>query len=280
MVTNVMPHNLHEITEPRLAIKNLGFGFGGRPILREVNLQVAAGEMVCLVGPNGSGKSTLLRCADRILPIKQGQILVEGEDLADLKGRELARRIGYVPQYSFERFPKKVLDVVLLGRLPHMGFRVSEQDRLIAWRCLEVLGVSSFAQRYFDELSGGEQQKVVIARVLAQKTGTLLLDEPTSNLDLRHQLEVLALLRNLGHEHSLAILIAIHDLNLASRFADRLVLISEGRVRADGPPAQVLTADAIQETFGITARVEMDQTGKPYVYPLEPVKQDLGSGGI
>lgn len=259
----------------RLKAEGLVFAFREKPVLAGIDLAVAAGEMVCLVGPNGSGKSTLLRCLDGIIPLRQGRILLEGDDLAALKGRELARRIGYVPQYSFERFPKKVLEVVLLGRLPYLGFRIGANDREIAWRCLEALGMDGLAFRYFDELSGGEKQKVVIARVLAQSTGILLLDEPTSNLDLRHQLEVLELLQNLGRKNSLAVLIAIHDLNLASRFADRLVLLHKGKVHSEGAPARVLTEQAIEEVYGVKARVDADQKGRPLIYPLEPAQQNF-----
>lgn len=262
-----------------LTARDLTFAYNSRPVLDRVSLRLRPGRLTGLIGPNGSGKSTLLRCLDRILKPRQGSLLIEGQELDGLTSRELARRIAYVPQSGAPLTAATVAEAVLLGRRPHLGFRVSGPDRAKADEALAALGLTGLADRYFDELSGGEKQKVLLARALAQETPVLLLDEPTSNLDLRHQLEVLDLLTGLARSRNLCLAVTLHDLNLAARYGDELVLLDQGQVAADGSPAEVLTPDNLARVYGVRTQVEPGHLGRPRITVLGPVGPgDKGEG--
>ncbi len=253
----------------KLEIKGISFSYGSHPALRDVSFKVEKGEVVSLVGPNGSGKTTLLKCINKILKPKGGVIFLKGDDIKRMDLGRLARFIGYVPQGASYAFPLTVFDTVLLGRKPHISWRVSGRDKEIVTEIILSMGLEGLALRQFNELSGGERQKVLIARALAQEPEVLLLDEPTSNLDLRHQLEVMELIRSLVRERGIAAIIAIHDLNLASRFSDRMILMKKGEVFAIGKPEEILTPENIKEVYGIKALV-INNPGlsKPYLIPL------------
>jgi iron complex transport system ATP-binding protein len=208
---------------------------------------------------------------DRILKPQRGTVFVDGKEITRMKAKEVARKFGYMPQGSQPVFPSTVFDTVLLGRRPHMGFWVTQRDREIVAEALKLMGIENMASRYFDELSGGERQKVLIARVLAQEPEIILLDEPVSNLDIKHQLEVLMLLKNLKQRRSFTVILAIHDLNLASRFSDKIVMLKEGKIFAVGSPDAVLTEENICSVYGVACRVESFDSGRPYVFPLSPV---------
>ena len=225
--------------------------------------------MLSLVGPNGSGKTTLLKCINRILRPKRGTILVEGRDVSKVELKELARSLGYVPQSAPSSFPLTVFDAVLLGRKPHVNWKLDERDKEIAFGVLRLMELDGMALRLFIELSGGEKQKVLMARALSQEPQILLLDEPTSNLDLKHQLEVLELVINMVKEKGLSAVMAMHDLNLASTFSDRIVMLKDGKIYAAGEPKGVLNSDNIKEVYGIEATVNSN-SGRPYIIPLTP----------
>ena len=250
-----------------LAVESLHYGYRGRSILADVSLQLTRGEVVSLLGVNGAGKSTLLKCVSGFLRPNRGEILLDGSQLRRLSRNELARRIAYVPQQSGAAAALRVFDIVGLGRAPHREVSSPRRDREVVLRSLARLELEALALRPFNELSGGERRRVLLARALAQETPILLLDEPTSDLDLRHQLETMSLVRRLADEDGLCALVAIHDLSLAARFSDRLVLMRDGGVDADGPPERVLTAANLERVYDVGVVTGAFQ-GLPVVMPV------------
>ena len=255
--------------EMKLRVWGVEFWYPARPVLRGVSLEAGEGEALGLVGPNGSGKTTLLRCINRVLSPQAGTVLIAGDDLGGLGTRALARRVGYVPQAVPPGFPTTVFEAVLLGRRPYVTWGITPRDQEVVAEVLALLGLEEFCARDFNTLSGGERQKVLIARALAQEPEVLLLDEPTSNLDLRHQLEVLEMVRDVVRKQEMAAVISIHDLNLAARFCDRLVVLHRGRIHAAGEPREVLTPEIVREVYGVEAVVRLE-AGVPHVIPLAP----------
>ena len=252
----------------KLTINKLSFNYTGIQVLKDVELDVELGEMLSIVGPNGSGKSTLLKCINRILKTKQNTVLVDGRDTSRLNLKELSKVMGYVPQSSTSTFPFTVFDVVLMGRKPYIHWNLSERDNEIVAEMLDFLGIGELAMRYFNELSGGEQQKVIVARALAQQPQILLLDEPTSSLDIKHQLEILCMLRSLTQSKERSVIVTMHDLNLASRFSDRMIMLKQGKIFASGTPESVLTEENIEKVYGINCKVTNSFLGKPQVVPV------------
>ena len=254
----------------KIEVKDITFSYNSRPVLEGVTLKAAGGNVSSLVGPNGSGKTTLIKCINRILKPRLGTVLVEKKDVGKVKLRELAKLLGYVPQSASHVFPSTVFDAVLLGRRPYVNWGVSPRDKEVVSCMLSLMGLEEMALRQFNQLSGGERQKVLIARALAQEPQVLLLDEPTSNLDLRHQLEVLGIVRSIVDERGIAAIMAIHDLNLASRFSDQLIFLDKGRIYDAGEPAQVLTQENIRNVYGVEAIVSKN-SGYPHIIPIAPV---------
>ena len=254
----------------KLKVKNIEFGYNSTPVLENVSMELDRSEVVGIVGPNGAGKSTLIRCIDRILTPRGGSILLDGTDISKMTRMEIAKEIGYVPQTATRVFPATVFDTVLMGRRPHLGWKSSEEDVDKVLEVLELLGIMEFAMRDFNEISGGQQQKVLIARALAQEADILLLDEPTSNLDIRHQLEVMDIMKGIVKSKGISAIVAIHDLNLASRYADRLLMLNDGRIFAAGDPESVLTVENIRHAYDVEALVKSDG-GRPYIIPVRPV---------
>ncbi len=251
----------------RLEIKDIQFNYGSVPVLEDISLGIKGGEVLSLVGPNGSGKTTLLKCINRILKPKRGTILVEGKDVTRVGLKELARSLGYVPQSALSSFPLTVYDTVLLGRKPHVNWKLGERDKGIAFGVLRLMELDDMALRLVSELSGGEKQKVLMARALAQEPQVLLLDEPTSNLDLRHQLEVLHLIVDMVKERGLSAVMAMHDLNLALRFSSKIAMVKGGKIYAAGEPRAVLNSGNIREVYGVETTISSD-SGRPYIIPL------------
>jgi iron complex transport system ATP-binding protein len=261
----------------KLTINKLCFNYTGIQVLKDIELEVGLGEMLGIVGPNGSGKSTLIKCVNRILKTKQNTVLIDGVDSSKFDLKELSRIMGYVPQSSTSAFPFTVFDVVMMGRKPYIHWSVSENDGQIVADMLEFLGISHLAMRHFNELSGGEQQKVIIARALAQKPQLMLLDEPTSSLDIKHQLEILSLLKSISATKERSVVVTLHDLNLASRFCDRLLMLQKGCIYAVGTPEEVLTEENIEAVYGIKAKVSSSVIGKPQITPILPEDSILNS---
>ena len=247
-----------------LKVQGLSFGYNSRPVLKDVHLGAECGEVTSLIGPNAAGKTTLLRCIVGILKVGAGKIWLEGKEIGDLNRAEIAKRMAYVPQDEHPCFPSTVFDSVLIGRRQYLGWKPAERDIDMVCDVLDILGLAGNALRDSMELSGGEKQKMHIARALVQESKILLLDEPTSNLDLRHQLEVMETVRRLARERGFAVLMAIHDVNLAARFSDGVIMLKDGRIFAAGCSQDVLTAENMKSVYGVDAAV-IDVDGVPYV---------------
>ena len=259
------------MNDPLLAGKGITFAYDDHEVLHGVDLALHHGDLAALLGPNGSGKTTLLKILCAILPPRGGQLSLDGRDLGAHPRREIARRIAIVPQELIVPFAFTVREMVLLGRTPHIRLLVGENahDRDAVDRALELTETSALADRYFDELSGGERQRVVIAMALAQVLtdrqefessdglgSLLLLDEPTVHLDINHQTEVLELVHALNRERGLTVLATMHDLNLAAVYFDRLILLNDGRIIAEGTPREVLSKERVQSVFGANVLVQ------------------------
>ncbi|KUK30306.1 ABC transporter ATP-binding protein [Methermicoccus shengliensis] len=248
----------------RLKVRGITFGYTSTPTLDDIAMEVDTSEILSIVGPNGAGKTTLLRCIDRIVSPQRGCILLDGRDVRKMDRREVARQLAYVPQTAPHAFPHTVFDSVLLGRRPHVQWHTTDEDIEKVIEVIQRLNIEHLALREFNELSGGERQKVMIARALVQEPEVLLLDEPNSNLDIRHQLELMEIIRKLANEEGMAVVVAIHDLNLAARYSDRIVIMKGGRIVGAGSPREVLTEEKIREVYGVEARV-LDVDGNPHV---------------
>ena len=249
---------------PHVVVDGVSVTLGGCPIVSEAALTVGAGEMVGIVGPNGSGKSTLLRVIYRALRPSAGAVRVDGSDVWTLSARQSAQRTAVVVQESGSDFALTVADVVAMGRNPHKGplDRDNHDDRHLCAQALARTGTAALAARDFDTLSGGEKQRVLLARALAQQPRLLVLDEPTNHLDIRFQLDLLDLIRTLG----VTTLTVMHDLTLAVAHCDRVYVLHGGRVVADGPPADVLTPDVVAEVFGVRSHRWVDpDTGQVHL---------------
>ncbi len=250
-----------------LSVANIRFQYNSRPVLRDVSLELERGQILAVLGVNGAGKSTLLKCINRILVPQQGVVRVEGTDVRQLKGRERARRFGYVPQ-KYPDTALTVFEAVLLGRKPYIRWSASERDYEVVERTLGLLQLEGLSQRPLDSLSGGEVQKVLLARALAQEPDVLLLDEPTSNLDPRNQLEALRLISGAVREQGLSAVVCLHDLNLALRLGDSFLLLRDGRVHALVRSGEELTPRVIREVYGV--EVELGRmAGYPVVVMLD-----------
>lgn len=239
-----------------LKIQNLSVFYGPRRVLNEVSLNVQSGEVLALIGPNGAGKSTLIRAASGVIPYS-GHVRPNGDDFAAMSPIQRARYIATVPQAVSLPPAYTVWETVLLGRTPYLGFlgQPSKNDEEIARQALERVSALPFADRRVGELSGGEQQRVLLARALCQSTPILLLDEPTAHLDLQYQVSLLELVNELAHKDHLAVLVALHDLNLAAHYADRIALMVAGSIKAIGRAREVLLPDTIREAYCLPVQV-------------------------
>jgi len=252
-----------------LAADGVRFGYRGRPVLDGVDLRLGAGEVLGIIGPNGSGKSTLMRLLAGVLRPQAGTVRLGDRPLAAHRRRELARRLALVPQDPRLDFPFSVLEVALMGRAPHLADLAfaGPRDLEIARAALARLDVGHLAERPLDALSGGERQRVFLARALAQEPRVLLLDEPTTHLDLRHVVEMHDVVRDLALHGGVGVVTVLHDLNLAGATCDRLVALGAGRVEAEGAPAEVLRAELVERVFGARVRIVAGDDG-PLVLPL------------
>ncbi|MDR0460027.1 MAG: ABC transporter ATP-binding protein [Nitrososphaerota archaeon] len=253
-------------------IQGLTFSYHSTPTLNNITIELQKSEVLCIAGPNGSGKSTLLKCINKILQPQQGKILLDDQPLNKISRLETAKKIGYVPQNTPNSNEiLSVFEMVLLGRRPHITWQSSQKDEEIVWNALKTLTIEKLAMRNFYELSGGEQQKVLVARSLAQEAKVLLLDEPTSNLDIKHQLEVMDLTRKLVLNKNLTAAIAIHDLNLAARFCDKIIMMKTGKIFAAGQTTTVLTTRNIQEIYEVEVEITYYKN-MPHIIPIAPLK--------
>ncbi|MEN6390958.1 MAG: ABC transporter ATP-binding protein [Syntrophomonas sp.] len=241
-----------------LKLLDVSCSYGSWPVLKGINFAVGQGEIMGIVGPNGSGKSTLLRTMSRVLPPRQGTVMLQDRDLYKIEARQVAGQLAFVAQESGNDFPFTVEDTVMMGRIPHLKRfqREGLRDQEVVDKALHLTDAYHLTGRLITELSGGEKQRIIIARALAQEPRVLFLDEPTSFLDINYQIEIMELLNRLRRDQGLTVIMVVHDLNLASHYCDSILVLKEGAVYAAGHPAQVLSADLIQEVYGCRVQVE------------------------
>ena len=259
------------MTGPRLEARTVSFGYGASPVLRDVSLQIVPGALTALVGPNGSGKSTLLAALARLLRPQSGEVLLDGAAIAKLPTKQVARRLGVLPQNP--PLPESItaFELVARGRHPHLGTfgSMGEADLAAIEQAMRATGTHELAGRPVDALSGGQRQRCWIAMALAQETPLILMDEPTAFLDWRYQVEVLDLLRSLTRDHGRTVIVALHELNLAASHADQIVFFKDGRVQGAGPTGQVCRAALIREVFGLEVlAMPHPLTGRPVFAPI------------
>ncbi len=255
--------------EPMLAAEHVDFAYATRPVLHDVTIRIARGEMLALAGPNGAGKSTLLALFAGIRHPTSGVVRLEGADVRRRPRRALARRVAVVPQDTSVLFPYTVAEMVLMGRAPHLhGIGLESADDLaVAERAMARTGILEFAHRPIGELSGGERQRVILARALAQEPRLLLLDEPTTFLDLRHVIEILELIRELNRCERVTVVAVLHDLTTASMYFDRVAFLRDGRLAIDGPCATAITEETVRAVFDADVRIVRDADGVVAVLP-------------
>ncbi|MBE6527388.1 MAG: ABC transporter ATP-binding protein [Thermoplasmata archaeon] len=242
-------------------------------ILKGISLNIREPQLVSIIGPNGVGKSTLIHCMNKILSPVAGTVMVDGKEVKEYEIKELARKIGYVPYTSSDTFPMTVVDTILMGRNPHRKWKSLHQDLLVAKKVMEMMDITHLAMRPFNELSAGQHQRVMLARGLAQEPEILLLDEPTANLDIRHQMDVIRLLKQLAVRNGLMVIMISHDLNIAAKYSDNIIMMSKGQIFAVGKPIDVITAENVKEVYNVDSEVIISD-GRPFMmvkdYEFDP----------
>ncbi|WJV44605.1 ABC transporter ATP-binding protein [Streptomyces flavofungini] len=254
----------------RLTAKGVSVGYGARTVIDDLDVAIPPGVITTIIGPNGCGKSTLLRTLSRLLKPTKGSVVLDGDDIAKLRTKDVAKKLGLLPQAPVAPEGLTVSDLVARGRHPHQSWlrQWSSDDAAVVERALAMTGVSDLADRPVDSLSGGQRQRVWISMTLAQGTDLLLLDEPTTYLDLAHAVDVLDLVDDL-HESGCAVVMVLHDLNLATRYSDNLIVMRDGSILAQGHPRDVITSDLLAEAFGLRAKVIDDPVGdRPLIVPI------------
>ena len=270
----------------KIEIKGVEFGYSSSPVLKNIDLKINGPQLVSIIGPNGVGKSTLIHCINKILSPTKGTVLVEDKDVPGTSLKELALKVGYVPYSANDAFPLSVVDTVLMGRHPHSNWKSLDSDLDVVYETLRLINIEHLSMRSFDELSAGQHQKVMIARGLVQEPEILLLDEPTSNLDIKHQMEVTRILRNLSQEKDILVIMISHDLNIAAKYSDNMIMLSEGSIYSVGKPSEVLTKENIKAVYGVDSEVVMSH-GRPHIIMLDeefddripPLKDDCFVSG-
>lgn len=258
----------------KVTISGLEFGYSSSPVLKDVNLEVNGPQLISIIGPNGVGKSTLIHCINKILSPTKGVVMINGEDVSGISIKEMAKKVGYVPYATSDAFPLSVVDTVLMGRHPHSGWKSLDHDLDVVYSTLKLINIEHLAMRSFDELSAGQHQKVMLARGLVQEPEVLLLDEPTSNLDIKHQMEVTRILRNLSQEKGILIIMISHDLNIAAKYSDNMVMLSNGSIYAVGTPKEVLTKENIKAVYGVDSEI-IESHGRPHIIMLDSEFDDV-----
>lgn len=251
----------------KIVIQDLSFRYRSDPVLQELTFNVGRAKILGLLGPNGSGKSTLIKCINQILRPK-GSVIMGGDEIHKMHISDIARRIGYVSQSEPVGMAMTVFDAILMGRRVHMGWKPTGHDLDVVTAVMQDLNIESLAMEDIWELSGGQRQKIFIARALAQEPEVLLLDEPTSSLDIRHQLDTMDTIRALVDRSGISVVMAIHDINLAARYSDTIAMIKEGTIYGIGTPKDLFTPQAIREVYGVEAKLFSDSSGIPFIVPV------------
>ena len=247
-----------------IKIDGLTFSYSSTPVLKDITLDLTGPKFVSILGPNGVGKSTLIHCINKILSPTGGTVMLDGKDVKDITIKEMAKQVGYVPYSANDTFPLTVVDTVLMGRHPHSKWGSLDKDLDIVYDTLKMLGISHLAMRNFNELSAGQHQKVMLARGLVQEPKVLLLDEPTSNLDIRHQLDVTKMLKRLSEEKGILVIMISHDISIAAKFSDEIIMLRDGAIYAAGTPNEVITEPNLEAVYGVKSRI-VDDDGRPHV---------------
>lgn len=266
--TEVQSVKIDDGPEINVDVQDLFFGYkiknGMFPVLKDISLSIKGAQLVSILGPNGVGKSTFIHCLNKILEPTDGCVCINDTDIKNVPIKELAKFMGYVPYSSSDNFPLSVTDTVLMGRHPHSKWGTLDDDLKIVYETLELIGITDLAERNFNELSAGQHQKVMLARGLAQEPKILFLDEPTSNLDIRFQLEITRLLKRLSRRKNMLVIMISHDINIASKYSDNIIMMHEGGIYALGRPKDVITAENISKVYQVGAKI-IDDNGKPHL---------------
>lgn len=252
----------------RLVIDDIEFGYSSVPVLKDITLDANGPQLLSIIGPNGVGKSTLIHCINRILSPNKGTVMIDGDMVNNISLKDLAKRVGYVPYSANDTFPLSVVDTVLMGRHPHATYKSLDKDLDIVYDTLRLLDIEDLAMRNFNELSAGQHQKVMLARGLVQEPEILLLDEPTSNLDIKHQMEVTRILRDLSQEKNILVIMISHDLNIAAKYSDTMIMLYGGSIYAIGTPSEVITKENIKAVYDVDSEV-IDSHGRPHLIMLD-----------
>ena len=253
-------------------VRDLSFSYRTVPVFSGVSFETGEGTITGIAGPNGSGKTTLIRCINGILA-PGGEVSIFGTGVREMDRTDIAKVVAYVPQVISTGSGANVFDTVLMGRKPHIGWRARKEDHEKAYSAMELVDVAEFAFRGLNELSGGERQRVMIARAIAQETPIMLMDEPTSSLDIRYQMNVMEIVRDLSEERKTSVIISVHDLNLASRYCDDILILNEGKVCGFGTPSSLLNASMMRSVYGIEAHIS-NELEHPYIVPLRAAGEE------
>lgn len=270
--------------EYELRIDGLGYAYGKKlSVLEGISLKVEGPQLISIIGPNGVGKSTFMHCLNKILTPTEGTVLIEGTEVREYKVKDLAKKMGFVPNSTGDAFPMTVMDTVLMGKYPTAGHKITNEDVDEAYKVLKLLKIEDLAMRSFDQLSAGQHQKVALARGIIQHPRILMLDEPTSNLDIRHQMDVARILKEMTLNEDIVVIMISHDLNIAAKYSDYVMMLYDKGIYALGTPEDVITSENIRTVYGVESSIIIDE-GRPHVIlrdgAFDPVAEKVSADSV